>query len=199
MEKNYAYVGENEEPFFTLTLDIKNKKTIQEALDLYVRPDILEGDNKYFCEKHERHIEAQRRTYIRDLAKTVVVNLKRFEFDFNTQTRSKINDYCEFPQYIDFTPWTKEGIEKTEKALKKKKRNAEFVDSGREAGQEAVDEEIEEEDGEEDIIMSYEIMDEEIVDEHIFGEEGGQACGRFSENDEIESSDNEEDNDGRPI
>lgn len=43
------------------------------------------------------------------------------------------------------------------------------------------------EEGDEDIMMSYEIMDEEIVDEHIF-EEDEQACGRFSENDEIELS-----------
>jgi hypothetical protein len=52
MEKDYPYVGEKEEPFFALPLDIKNKKTIQEALDLYVKPDLLEGDNKYYCEKH---------------------------------------------------------------------------------------------------------------------------------------------------
>lgn len=29
--------------------------------------------------------------------------------------RSKINDYCEFPEEIDFRPWTKEGIREREK------------------------------------------------------------------------------------
>jgi len=45
----------------------------------------------------------------------VVINLKRFEFDFTTMQRSKINDYCEFPEEIDFRPWTKEGIREREK------------------------------------------------------------------------------------
>jgi len=50
LETEYPYVGEREEPFYAITLDIKNKKTIQEALDTYIKPDILEGDNKYYCE-----------------------------------------------------------------------------------------------------------------------------------------------------
>ena len=45
LEKEYPYLGEREEPFFAITLDIKNKKNIMEALDLYVKPDRLEGDN----------------------------------------------------------------------------------------------------------------------------------------------------------
>lgn len=52
LEKEYLYVGESEELFTALSLDIKNKRRLQDALDLYVRPDILDGDNKYFCEKH---------------------------------------------------------------------------------------------------------------------------------------------------
>jgi hypothetical protein len=50
LEASYPYVGEREEDFYAITLDIKNKKTIQEALDLYIKPDILEGENKYHCE-----------------------------------------------------------------------------------------------------------------------------------------------------
>ena len=41
----------------------------------------------------------------------VVINLKRFEFDYNTMTRHKVNDYCEFPERINFKKWTKEGID----------------------------------------------------------------------------------------
>jgi len=51
-------VGEREEPFFALSLDIKNKKKLTEALDLFIKPDLLDGDNKYFCEKHNRKIDA---------------------------------------------------------------------------------------------------------------------------------------------
>ena len=114
MERDFPYVGEKEEPFFALTLDIKNKKNLQEALDLYVKPDLLEGDNKYFCEKYEKHVDAQRRTYLKSLSSTFVINLKRFEFNYQTMQRYKINDYCEFPEIIDLRPWTKQGIEERE-------------------------------------------------------------------------------------
>lgn len=58
LEKEHPYVGEREEPFFAITLDIKNKKNILEALDLYVKPDILEGENQYMCEKYNKKINA---------------------------------------------------------------------------------------------------------------------------------------------
>jgi hypothetical protein len=29
-----------------------------------------------------------------------------------TMTRTKVNDYCEFPDLLDLTPWTREGVEK---------------------------------------------------------------------------------------
>ena len=41
----------------------------------------------------------------------MVINLKRFEYDFNTMQRKKINEFCEFPEVIDLRPWTKDGIE----------------------------------------------------------------------------------------
>lgn len=47
LEDEHPYVGERDEDFYTISLDIKNKKSLEEALDLYVKPDILEGDNKY--------------------------------------------------------------------------------------------------------------------------------------------------------
>lgn len=56
LEKEHPYVGEKEEPYFAITLDIKNKKNIMEALDLYIKPDVLEGDNKYHCEKYDKKI-----------------------------------------------------------------------------------------------------------------------------------------------
>jgi ubiquitin C-terminal hydrolase len=58
LEDEYPYVGERDEDFYAITLDIKNKKSLQEALDMYIKPDILEGDNKYHCEEHDRKISA---------------------------------------------------------------------------------------------------------------------------------------------
>lgn len=120
LEKEYPYVSEREEPFFAITLDIKNKKNILEALDLYVKPDILEGDDKYQCEKYNKKVNASKRSYLKKLSNTVVINLKRFEFDYNSMQRFKVNDYCEFPMRINLKPWTKEGIMEQEDLASKK-------------------------------------------------------------------------------
>jgi hypothetical protein len=37
------------------------------------------------------------RCSIKSLPNTVVIHLKRFEFDYNTMLRHKMNDYFEFP------------------------------------------------------------------------------------------------------
>lgn len=50
---------------------------------MFVKPDILEGENKYFCEKYNTKIDASRRNYLQNVNDNLVINLKRFEFDFN--------------------------------------------------------------------------------------------------------------------
>jgi ubiquitin C-terminal hydrolase len=96
----------------TIALDIKNKKTIEEALDLYIKGDLLEGDNKYQCELYNRKIKAMKRCCIKRLSNTVVVQLKRFELDYNSMLKKKVNDYCEFPFDINFKPWSKAGLQR---------------------------------------------------------------------------------------
>jgi ubiquitin C-terminal hydrolase len=110
-EEEFPYRGEREEQFFRLSLEIKNKSTLAEALDLYVKEDLLEGNNKYDCEQHGRKVNAQKRCMISSLANTVVIHLKRFEFDFTTMQRYKINDSCEFPVTLNFRPWAKPDAE----------------------------------------------------------------------------------------
>ena len=107
-EAEFPYNGQREEQFFRISLDVKNKKSLGEALDLYIKDDMLEGDNKYFCEKYSQKISAKKRCLINTLANTVIIHLKRFEFDFSTMQRSKINDYCEFPISINFRSWAKQ-------------------------------------------------------------------------------------------
>jgi ubiquitin C-terminal hydrolase len=71
-----------------------------------VSPEVLEGENKYFCDKYTCLVDASRRNFIKNLRNTVVINLKRFEFDYQQMQHTKINDYLEFPEQIDFNQWT---------------------------------------------------------------------------------------------
>lgn len=39
-----------------------------------------------------------------------MIVLKRFEFNFDTMEKIKLNDYCEFPLQLDMKPYTKEYL-----------------------------------------------------------------------------------------
>jgi ubiquitin C-terminal hydrolase len=49
--KGCPHRRERDETFFTISLDIKKKANILEALELYVKGEMLEQDNAYYCEK----------------------------------------------------------------------------------------------------------------------------------------------------
>ncbi|CAD8188515.1 unnamed protein product [Paramecium pentaurelia] len=110
LESDCDFKKETEEPFLTVSVEIKNKKSLYEALDLFVKSDVLDGENQYFCDEVQRKIDAEKRCYFIKLPKTFIFHLKRFEFDINTNTRSKINDYCEFPLEINMFQWTRDNI-----------------------------------------------------------------------------------------
>lgn len=115
LEPEHPYYGEREEPYLTISVEIKNKKNLSEALDMYVKGDILEGDNKFLCEKYGKKIKVLKRCCINSLPNTLIITLKRFEFDLNLMQKVKLNDYFEFPLSLNLKPWTKAGLREKEK------------------------------------------------------------------------------------
>ena len=111
-EPDLEFHSEKEEKHLCLPLDIKGKKNIQDALDYLVKEEILEGENKYFCSEKNRLIKATKKCTFKKIPNTVILNLKRFEYDLVSKLRKKLNDYCEFPETLNFYKWTKEGQKK---------------------------------------------------------------------------------------
>ena len=97
------------EDAISLILSVKNKKTIYEGLKAYIESDILEGDNAYYCERCGKKVTAYKRQNIKNLPNTLIIVLKRFEFNYDTMKRIKVNDYCEFPNELDLEEFTQEG------------------------------------------------------------------------------------------
>jgi hypothetical protein len=40
--------------------------------------------------------------------------LRRFEFNYDTMTKFKVNDYCSFPDDLDMSPYCQEVIQRKE-------------------------------------------------------------------------------------
>jgi ubiquitin C-terminal hydrolase len=52
-----------------------------------------------------------KRTLIKTLPNTLIIHLKRFEFNLDTMRKVKLNDYCEFPMALNMFPYTTEAFD----------------------------------------------------------------------------------------
>jgi ubiquitin carboxyl-terminal hydrolase 9/24 len=102
--------NETTQPFLNIEADVRNNDNLQESLDQMCQGDELSGENAYHCAKHDMKVTALKRTCIKRLPNTMVVQLKRFEHDWENDRPVKINDRFEFPLMIDMEPWTVAGL-----------------------------------------------------------------------------------------
>lgn len=108
-----GHISEREENFFALSVEVSKKQHLTESLALYVQGETLDGENAYFCERLQQKVSATKRICIKTLPQTLVCHLKRFEFDFDTMEKMKINDYLEFPMELDMRPYTSKALSDT--------------------------------------------------------------------------------------
>lgn len=72
-----GHVSERDEPFNALPLEVKNKENLYQSLDLYVEGDLLEGSNAYYCSECNKKVDALKRTCVKSMRDTLIVQLKR--------------------------------------------------------------------------------------------------------------------------
>ncbi len=89
-----------DEPFLTLSLNVKHKRSILDSLDLYVEGERLEGDNAYSCSHCKKKVDTHKRACIKQLPNFLILHLKRFEFSLDNRKNTKIYDECEFPMEL---------------------------------------------------------------------------------------------------
>ncbi|KAI8429984.1 hypothetical protein MSG28_000438 [Choristoneura fumiferana] len=103
-----------EEPFSVVSLDIRNMSRLQESLEAYVRGELLEGADAYHCDKCNKKVVTVKRLCLNKLPPVLVIQLKRFEYDFEKVCAIKFNDYFEFPRELDVEPYTARGLAQAE-------------------------------------------------------------------------------------
>ena len=72
--------------------------------------EMLEGDNAYYCEKCEKKINTLKRCCVKRMPNILFIVLKRFEFNFDTMSKIKVNDLCEFPIDLNMEAYSQEYL-----------------------------------------------------------------------------------------
>jgi ubiquitin C-terminal hydrolase len=99
----------NTNNFYSIQLQIQNKKNIYESLDMLTEGELMNGDNMIFCPKCNKKKPAVKSQNFKTLPRMLIFVLKRFEFNYNTMKKVKINDYYEFPFELDMTKYISEA------------------------------------------------------------------------------------------
>ena len=94
--------------FYSIQLQVQNKKNIYESLDTLTEGELMNGDNCIFCPECNKKCPAVKSQNFKNLPRMLIFVLKRFEFDFDTMKKVKINDYYEFPLELDMSKYISE-------------------------------------------------------------------------------------------
>ena len=81
--------------------------SLSACIETYLRPEILDGDNKYFAESVGRKVDAIKGLKFGKLPLIMSVQLKRFVYDFTgyTVVQKKVNEMVTFPMLLDMNKY----------------------------------------------------------------------------------------------
>jgi len=109
VSRECSCVSESLQDFMSVSLDVQGHDGLLQSLAAYFEGELLEGENAFHCSRCDRKVDALKRVLVREAPHTLVVHLKRFEWDYHTGTRSKIRDRFAFPHAFDLAPFTVAG------------------------------------------------------------------------------------------
>lgn len=101
-----------QDQFQDLSLPIRNEfgtgvqnSSVEMALENYIKPEVLEGDNQYNCEICATKVDAEKGIKLVAGPPILTIALNRFTLDYNTFQRVKIMDRVSFGQVINFNDY----------------------------------------------------------------------------------------------
>uniref|UniRef100_H2YIV6 Ubiquitin carboxyl-terminal hydrolase 47 n=1 Tax=Ciona savignyi TaxID=51511 RepID=H2YIV6_CIOSA len=83
-------------------------KSVMEGLNAFVEPETLDESNQYYCEKCAKKCDAKKGLKFIKFPYLLTLQLKRFDFDYSTMHRIKLNDCMQFPQILNLNSFTEE-------------------------------------------------------------------------------------------
>lgn len=103
--------------------------SLEEALDKFVTPEILSESSQWMCPKCEKlvlclvasatethalpvlQVDARKGLKIKSFPPILMIHLKRFDYDPDTRTREKLNNFVKFPLQLNANKYVDENFE----------------------------------------------------------------------------------------
>ena len=101
-------IREQFESFVCISLDVKGFSSLEHSLNRFVEGEQI---SDYQWEEGRGRESITKRQCLHELNDTVFFHLKRFQLNFDTFRREKVNDYFAFPLSIDMFPYSREGLD----------------------------------------------------------------------------------------
>uniref|UniRef100_A0A4W5NHA6 Ubiquitin carboxyl-terminal hydrolase 24 n=1 Tax=Hucho hucho TaxID=62062 RepID=A0A4W5NHA6_9TELE len=108
--KDCPHRYEREETFMALNLGVTSCQSLEISLDQFVRGEVLEGTNAYYCEKCKEKRTTVKRTCIKSLPSVLCIHLMRFGFDWESERSIKYDEQIRFPWVLNMEPYTVSGM-----------------------------------------------------------------------------------------
>ncbi|CAM9633739.1 unnamed protein product [Ectocarpus fasciculatus] len=83
----------------------KTMKSVPESLEYFLKPEVLDGDNQYCCQACDKKVDAVKGLKFERLPYLLSLQLKRFDFDYDTFQRIKLNEEMRFPLILDMNKY----------------------------------------------------------------------------------------------
>ncbi|KAJ7305864.1 hypothetical protein JRQ81_010230 [Phrynocephalus forsythii] len=98
---NCKGVSDTFDPYLDITLEIKSAQSVNKALEQFVKPEQLDGENAYKCSKCKKMVPASKRFTIHRASNVLTLSLKRFA----NFSGGKITKEVKYPEYLDIRPY----------------------------------------------------------------------------------------------
>ncbi|KDO21650.1 hypothetical protein SPRG_12891 [Saprolegnia parasitica CBS 223.65] len=80
-------------------------RSVEEAIEFFLKPEMLSGDNQWDCDKCRSKQDAIKGLKFAKLPYLLSLQLKRFDFDYVTFNRIKLNNQVTFPKYLNMNTY----------------------------------------------------------------------------------------------
>nr|XP_056710063.1 ubiquitin carboxyl-terminal hydrolase 36 [Euleptes europaea] len=94
-------VSDTYDPYLDVALEIRQAANIVRALELFVKADVLSGENAYMCSKCKKKVPATKRFTIHRASNVLTISLKRFA----NFSGGKITKDVGYPEFLNIRPY----------------------------------------------------------------------------------------------